>query len=399
MQADFVFSSESVTAGHPDKVCDQVSDALVDRYLRQDPLARVAAECAISTGILFVSIKANSSAVIDAAAAARGVLRDVGYVGGRGFDARTCTLMTSYHDLPESVRPRVDEEALDDAAIEGEPARDQATVFGFACDDTPEHMPLPIVLAHALARALAQLHRAIDGLSPDGKVQVAVEYRGHRPARIDGISIVAAQLDEARPTPAELEALVRERVIDPTFRAFEVRPDARTRIAVNPEGPVVPGGPTLHAGLTGRKTAVDGYGDFARQGAHAMCGKDPSRIDRSGTYAARHVARHIVAAGLASRCEVQISYSLGLAHPVSLIVDGAGAGARPGAELARDVARIFDLRAAAVVRRFKLRSAPASHGGTFYRHLAAYGQVGRDDLDLPWERLDKLDEVRALARG
>lgn len=393
MQPEFVFSSESVTAGHPDKLCDQVSDALVDRYLRQDRRARVVAECAVSTGIVFLSIKAHSAATVDAAAAAREVLRDVGYARDGGFDARGCTVVTSYVDVPGSTVAPLDEEALDDAAIEAVDAREQATVFGFACDDTPQHMPLPIVLAHTLAARLSAQQAEVAALSPDGKTQVAIEYRDHRPARIDGITVVAAQHEPDRPSVAELEELVRGAVIAPAFAELPLRPDARTRIAVNPEGPVVPGGPALHAGLTGRKTAVDSYGDFGRCGAHALSGKDPSRIDRIATYAARHAARHLVAAGLARRCEVQLSYSIGLPRPVSVMVSTFGTSARPERELAALVARAFDLRPAGIVRRFGLRSLPARRGGTFYRALAAYGQVGRTDLDLPWERLDRLDAL------
>jgi S-adenosylmethionine synthetase len=394
MQADFIFSSESVTAGHPDKLCDQISDAIVDRYLRQDPRARVVVESAISTGILFVSIKARSTATVDAPAAAREVLREVGYTGSsRGFDARTCTVMTNLHELPEELFSRIDEEDLDDRAIERVTARDQATVFGYSCSDTPHGMPLPIWLAHRLARRLAEVRSDLDYLSPDGKTQVAVEYKDQRPARIHGITLIACQRERARPTPAELETDLRERVIAPVFAKLALQPDDSTRIAVNPDGPLVPGGPALHAGLTGRKTAVDGYGEFARSGAAALSGKDPSRIDRVGAYAAHQAARHVVAAGLCERCEVQVCYSVGLSRPVSVIADSFGTGRLPDQELARRVERLFDFRPAGIVQRFGLRSLPARRDGVFYRNLAAYGQVGREDLDLPWERLDQLEAM------
>jgi len=394
MQPDFVFSSESVTAGHPDKLCDQISDAIVDRYLRQDPLARVSAECAVSTSILFLSVKARSAATIDGPATAREVLRDIGYVGDRGFDARTCTIMTSLHEVADDEQAPLHEELLDDAAIDRIPAHDQATVFGYACRDTEVHMPLPIWLAHRLARKLSEVQRQREYLSPDGKIQVAVEYHDHRPVRIAGISIVACQHSRSRPTRTELEAELRERVILEACAALELKPDSRTRIAINPDGPQAPGGPALHAGLTGRKTAVDGYGEFARNGAAALSGKDPSRIDRVGTYAARHAARHVVAAGLADRCEVQLCYSIGLSRPVSVLVQTFGTGKVADEELVRRVSRVFDFRPAAIVRRFELRSLPAQRNGGFYRQLAAYGQVGRDDIDPPWERLENISALR-----
>ncbi|HKU40638.1 MAG TPA: methionine adenosyltransferase, partial [Polyangiales bacterium] len=391
---DFVFSSESVTAGHPDKVCDQISDAIVDRFLRQDPLARVNAECAVSTSILFLSVKARAQATVDAPASAREVLRDVGYTGNSAFDARTCTIMTNLYELPDDPRSRVDEESLDDSALERITARDQATVFGYACRDTDNGMPLPIVLAHRLARRLFQVQRELDYLSPDGKTQVAVEYRDFKPVRIDSVTLVACQFAPHRPSPAELETDLRERVIAHAFEGQQLRPDNKTRIAINPDGPQVPGGPALHAGLTGRKTAVDSYGEFARNGAAALSGKDPSRIDRVGVYAARHAARHVVAAGLADRCEVQLSYSIGLARPVSVLVQTFGSGKVPDQVLSKRIAEVFDFRPAAIVQRFGLRSLPARRQGVFYRNLSAYGQVGRDDLELPWEKLDNLDALR-----
>jgi S-adenosylmethionine synthetase len=395
MQPDFVFSSESVTAGHPDKVCDQISDAIVDRFLRQDPLARVNAECAVSTSILFLSVKARAQATIDAPASAREVLRDVGYSGNGAFDARTCTIMTNLYELPEDPRARVDEESLDDAGLDRITARDQATVFGYACRDTDSGMPLPIVLAHRLARRLFQVQRELDYLSPDGKTQVAIEYRDFKPVRIDGVTLVACQYTAGRPSPADLETDLRERVLGPAFEGQPLRPDNKTRIAINPDGPQVPGGPALHAGLTGRKTAVDGYGEFSRNGGAALSGKDPSRIDRVGGYAARHAARHVVAAGLAERCEVQLSYSIGLARPVSVLVQTFGTGKIPDQVLSRRVADVFDFRPAAIVKRFCLRSMPSRRQGVFYRNLSAYGQVGREDLDLPWEKLDNLDALRS----
>jgi S-adenosylmethionine synthetase len=349
----------------------------------------VAAECAISTGILFVSIKARSRAMVDAPATARELLEQVGYVADGGFDPRTCTVMTSLHPLAEDRFQPVDEEQLTEDEFERVKVRDQATVFGFACKDTPSFMPLPIWLAHRLARRLAAVREELEYLSPDGKTQVAIEYRGGKAARIHGITLIACQRERAWPSAHQLEQDLRERVIEPVCSDLPVRCDGNTRIATNPEGPLVPGGPALHAGLTGRKTAVDGYGEFARGGASAWSGKDPSRIDRVGRYAAHHAARHVVACGLAERCEIALSYSIGLSRPVSVVVDSYGTGRVPDAEIAQRVARAFDFRPAAIIKRFGLRSLPARQPG-FYRKLAVYGQVGRDDLDAPWERLDCL---------
>lgn len=394
MESSYVISSESVTAAHPDKVCDQISDAIVDRYLRQDAAARVTAECAISTGILFVSSKSQSSATVDAPSIAREVLREVGYGAEDGFDPRSCTVMTSIQDFPEDHHPRVNEEELDESALDQLGARDQATVFGYACNDTSIGMPLPIVVAHQLARRLATVQRDDPALSPDGKTQVAIEYRGLKPARVHGLTLIACQRQRAQPSPQRLAQDLRERVIEPVFAELALAIDPATRIAVNPEGPLVPGGPILHAGLTGRKTAVDNYGDCARHGAAALSGKDPSRIDRIGTYAARHVARNVVAARLAERCEVQLTYAIGLAQPVSVLIHTFGTGTLADAEIAKRVTRVFDLRPAAIVRRFALRSLPARTNVSFFRRLAAYGQVGREDLLLPWDRSELAAALR-----
>lgn len=399
MQPDYVFSSESVTAGHPDKLCDQISDAIVDRYLRQDRAARVAAECAVSTGILLVSIKADANATVDASTAAREVLQDVGYDAGNGFDPRTCPVMTSLHESLDERIARIDEEQLPPEEVDLIAAKDQATVFGFACKDTPIGLPLPIWLAHRLAQRLWAVREELPYLSPDGKTQVAVEYHEHRPVRVHGIALIACQLDAREPTAERLEAELRARVVEPVFAGLPLRPDDKTRIAINPEGPLVPGGPALHAGLTGRKTAVDGYGEFARSGAAAFCGKDPSRIDRVGRYAAHHAARNVVAAGLADRCEVQLSYAIGLARPVSVIVNTYGTARIADADLEARIERVFDFRPAAIVRKFKLRSLPAEHGGTFYRKLASYGQFGRSDLDLGWDRVDCAEALLEAGRA
>ena len=394
MQSDFVISSESVTAAHPDKLCDQISDAILDRHLRQDLKARANVECAISTGIVFVSVKSQSKATVDVPSLTRGLLSELGYEASDGFDPRSCTVMTSLQEMPAEMYPRVNEEELADDELDHQAARDQATVFGFACTDTTQGMPLPIVVAHELARRLARIQHDDPALSPDGKIQVAIEYHGYRPVRVHSLTLNACQRRRDVPAAARLDSSLHDLVIAPVMSSLALAFDHHTRVAINPEGPLVPGGPVSHAGLTGRKTAVDGYGDFARQGAAALSGKDPSRIDRVGSYAARHIARNVVAAGLADRCEIQLSYAVGLARPVSLLVNTFGTGAIGDDHLAQRIEQVFDLRPGAIVRRFHLRSLPGQVDPHFYRRLAAYGQVGRAEMDLPWERLDCVTRLR-----
>jgi S-adenosylmethionine synthetase len=394
MQRNFVFTSESVTRGHPDKLCDVISDAVVGHLLRQDPFARVIAECATSTGILFVSVKYTADATLDVANTARRVIADVGY-RDMPFDARTCTVLTSL--IPYDLRDgeHVDEAKLDEAGIERMVARDQATVVGFACTHTDAYMPAPVWLANRIARRL-DIARATElgALAPDGKVHVGVEFRDGRPARVYGITLTCAQREEGKPSPSELEASVRARVIEPVFEHEAIRPDGRTQIAINPEGPIVLGGPHRHAGLTGHKGSSDLYGGFARESASTLSGKDPTRIDRVGAYAARYAAKNVVAAGLAQQCEVQLSYQPGLAAPVSLYIETFGTGVRSDDEIARRVSAEFDFRLAAVIRDFRMRALPRLDAQGFYPKLAAYGQVGRPELDLPWERIDRADALR-----
>ncbi|HVP31262.1 MAG TPA: methionine adenosyltransferase [Myxococcota bacterium] len=381
-----MFTSESVTEGHPDKLCDQISDAIVDRFLQQDPLSRINAECAVSTGILFVAAHFASEGRIDVPGVAREVIREIGYEEEE-FDARRCSVMTSLVELRDGLRPSDDERSLDDDAIERLTAVDQVTTFGFACRHTPSLMPLPIVLAHDLARRLAALHREgkLPYLGADGKTQVGVEFHDRRPARIHGISIVASLRRDGAPPLRRVRDDVHALVIEPAFAESEIPLDARTRIVVAAGGDLLVGGPALHSGLTGRKTGVDTYGEFARHSGAALSGKDPSRIDRIGAYAARHVAKNVVAAGLADECEVQLSYTIGVAHPVSVELSTAGTGRRPDSEIARRVRACFDLRVGGIVRAFDLRHLPSRGRGYFFRRLAAYGQVGREDLELPWE--------------
>jgi S-adenosylmethionine synthetase len=395
VKRDFIFSSESVTDGHPDKLCDRISDALVGQYLRRDPLARVTAECAVSTGILFVAVRLASSGVVDIPFAAREVIRGVGYERD-GFNARDCTVMTTLSEFDRTADGPADEMAMSSEDIDRVPARDQVTVFGFACTQTASLMPLPLWLAHKLARQLTLArHDSLPELLPDGKTQVSVEFRDRRPVRIYGLTVVTARRDVHGDNGDRLRPRIRELVIDPVFADEEIAPDERTRIDINPEGTFAGGGPSVHSGLTGRKTAVDTYGEYARHSGAALSGKDPSRIDRVGAYAARHAAKNVVAAGLAGECEVQLTYAIGLSRPVSVQVETFGTGTVDESDIERRVQAACDFRPAGIVKRFALRRLPATRSDGFYMALAAYGHVGRTDLDLPWERTDLVDALRS----
>jgi S-adenosylmethionine synthetase len=395
VKRDFLFTSESATEGHPDKLCDQIADAIVDRLLQQDRLARVEAESAVSSGILFIAARFAASANVDVPDLARQVIRQVGYER-EDFNARTCTIMTSLGELPEGSRIEVDEAELTDEQIERWPARQMANVFGFASNQTNALLPLPIWLAHKLARRLAaaRLERRLRYLAPDGKIQVAVEFRERQPYRIHSVTLVASQQEPGQPTPAQLRSDILEHVVEAAFQDEPVRPDRDTRIFVNPDGPLMPGGPTAHSGLTGRKNAMDTYGEYARHSESALSGKDPTRIDRVGAYAARHAAKNVVAAGLAEECEVQLSYSIGQARPVSVQIDTRGTGRLSDDDIGERVLRVFDFRPAAIVRAFRLRELPTKVRGGFYRRLAAYGHMGRMDLALPWEATDRIAALR-----
>jgi S-adenosylmethionine synthetase len=390
MRSDFMFTSESVTEGHPDKLCDQISDAVVDRFLQQDPHARVIAECAVSTSIVFIAARFTSSASVDFSNIARQVISQAGYTHP-SFNGKTCSIVTSLKELPDEDNLFFDEHKMDDDEIENVVVKNQVTVFGFACNHTTALMPLPIWLSHKLSRRLAsaRLQKIIPYLAPDGKTQVGVEFKNRRPYRIHSITVIASQNKKDEPDLKKLRDDIKEAVIDPVFFDENIRPDDKTRIFINPDGPFIVGGPSVHSGLTGRKNAIDTYGEYSRHSGAALSGKDPVRIDRVGAYAARYAARNIVSAGLADECEVQLSYSIGLARPVSIQVETFGTGKIPDDDIAAILERHFEFRLAGILKQFNLRYLPSLIKGGFYRKLASYGHVGRMDIGLPWELSDK----------
>ena len=389
-----LFTSESVTEGHPDKICDKISDAILDEMLRQDPMSRVACETFATTGIITVMGEVTTKSSVDIQRIVRDTVREIGYDRAKyGFDASTCAVLSSLHEQSPDIALGVDKcaeaksgEMTDDLNIG---AGDQGLMFGYACNETPELMPLPISLAHRLAKRLTEVRKngKLSYLRPDGKTQVTVEYENGKPVHVDTV-VVSSQHS------AEIDSdTIRKDIIDSVI--LPVIPHelltGETKIYVNPTGRFVIGGPAGDTGLTGRKIIVDTYGGYARHGGGAFSGKDPTKVDRSASYAARYVAKNIVKAGLADRCEVQVAYAIGVAHPVSLMIDTFGTGKVSDETLVAAVEKLVDLRPAAIIRKFDLRR-------PIYKELAAYGHMGREDLGVKWEICDIADKLKELCK-
>ncbi len=391
-----MFTSESVTEGHPDKLSDQISDAIVDEFLRQDPFSQVVAECALSTGIVFIAVKFFSQAHVNIPDLARQVIRAVGYQESQ-FNAENCTILTSISEISKANHSWHPEQALKEKNFDQLKATEHLTLFGFACDQTPQLMPLPIMIAHALTRRMDELRKIgeLPYLSPDGKTQVGVEYQNGVAKRIHSLSMIAGINEGMIVEDKKIFDELKSAVVDRVCESFEVKPDKRTRVSINPTLPFLTlGGPGVHSGLTGRKTAIDTYGSFARQSSSALSGKDPFRIERTGTYAARYAAKNIVAAGLASECEVILSYSAGLSKPVSVAVRTFGRGSRSDQEISKLLSVQFDFRLGAILADFDLHNLPKKFNKDIYKNLACYGQLGRSDIEVPWEALGMVEVIK-----
>ena len=389
-----LFTSESVTEGHPDKICDQISDAIVDAILEKDPMGRVAAETTANTGYAMVMGEISTECYIDIQEIARKVICDIGYDRSEyGYDGNVCAILTAIDEQSPDIAMGVDKaleykdgELPDEVNLSEETgAGDQGMMFGFACNETPELMPMPIALAHKLSRRLAQVRKdgTLPYLRPDGKTQVTVEYDDDKVRRID--TIVVSTQHDPDVTLEQIREDLKKHVIIPVVDDKLL--DDKTKYFINPTGRFVIGGPHGDSGLTGRKIIVDTYGGYARHGGGAFSGKDPTKVDRSAAYAARYVAKNLVAAGLADKCEIQLAYAIGVARPVSILVDSFGTGRLDDENLAEIVAKHFDLRPASIIRTLDLRR-------PIYRQVAAYGHFGRTDIDLPWEKTDKAEELR-----
>lgn len=410
MSRRYLFTSESVTEGHPDKICDQISDTILDALLSQDPMSRVAAEVVVNTGLVLITGEITSKAQVNYIDLARQKIAEIGYTGvDSGFSANSCSVLIALDaqspDIAQGVNTAQEARQLSSDELDAIGAGDQGIMFGFACNETPELMPLPICLAHRISRKLAAVRKTgqLPYLRPDGKTQVSIAYEDNRPVGIDTILIstqhapTIGEITDEAAVQAKIKEDLWSLVVLPVFADLEVQPDANTRYLVNPTGKFVIGGPQGDAGLTGRKIIVDTYGGYSRHGGGAFSGKDPTKVDRSAAYACRYVAKNIVAAGLADRCEVQLSYAIGVARPVSIMVETFGTGKIEDERLLELVSEHFELRPAGIIQSFNLRKLPAERGGRFYQDVAAYGHLGRLDLDLPWEQVDKAEQLKAAA--
>ena len=408
MSRHYLFTSESVTEGHPDKICDQISDTILDALLTEDPKSRVAAEVVVNTGLILLTGEITTKAQINYIELARKKIADIGYIhADNGFCANSCSVLVALDsqspDIAQGVntaqesREEASEEELDAIG-----AGDQGLMFGFACNETPELMPLPISLAHRICRQLAAVRKTgqLPYLRPDGKSQVTVIYEDGKPVGIDTILIstqhteTIGDITETAAVQAKIKEDLWAAVVQPVFADISVKPDAETRFLVNPTGKFVVGGPQGDSGLTGRKIIVDTYGGYSRHGGGAFSGKDPTKVDRSAAYACRYVAKNIVAAGLAQKCEVQLSYAIGVARPVSMMIETFGTGKVDDDRLLEVVKQHFELRPAGIIQAFNLQNLPAERGGRFYQDVAAYGHFGRTDLELPWEQTDKAELLK-----
>ena len=379
-----LFTSESVTEGHPDKICDQISDAILDEILKEDPMARVACETTCTTGIISIMGEITTSCYVDFPKVARQVVLDIGYDRAKyGFDGTTCAVVTAI----DEQSPDIAQGGNDNENSTG--AGDQGMMFGYACDETPEFMPMPISLAHKMAKKLTQVRKdgILDYLRPDGKTQVTVEYDDDKPVRVDAV-VVSSQHSPDVDIQKLREDIKRE-VILTTVPAELI--DENTKFYINPTGRFVVGGPNGDSGLTGRKLIVDTYGGYARHGGGAFSGKDPTKVDRSAAYASRWVAKNVVAAGLAKKCEVQLAYAIGVAHPVSIMVDTFGTATVDEDKIEQAIEKVFDLRPHAIIKQLDLRK-------PIYKNLAAYGHMGREDLGVSWEKLDKVEELKVAIK-
>jgi S-adenosylmethionine synthetase len=403
----YLFTSESVTEGHPDKICDQISDTILDALLAQDPSSRVAAEVVVNTGLVLITGEITTKAQVNYVNLVRKKIAEIGYTDAvNGFCANSCSVLVALDeqspDIAQGVNTAQESREDSEEQFDAIGAGDQGLMFGFACNETPELMPLPISLAHRISRRLAAVRKTGDlsYLRPDGKTQVTVAYEDGQPVGIDTILVSTqhapsiGEITEQAAVQAKIKEDLWVAVIQPVFADCELQPDDQTRLLVNPTGKFVVGGPQGDSGLTGRKIIVDTYGGYSRHGGGAFSGKDPTKVDRSAAYACRYVAKNIVAAGLADKCEVQLSYAIGVARPVSILVETFGTGKVDDDRLLELVKQHFELRPAGIIQAFNLQCLPSERGGRFYQDIAAYGHFGRTDLELPWERTDKAELLK-----